>query len=217
MTRSRTQIPMGTKKEEAWAQVVGRRERNRAKQAQANPPSCPTPAPAGAATKKRGPKRRSPRTSAVVLNCPKGQSAELMAEVRTKVKLAEVGLSGGITTKTGATGAMIIEIPGPDLSQKADALADRMRQVLHGREDVRVDRPVRTAKVRIRGLDDSVRSEEAAEALAEKGGCSRSEVATDDIRNAQRGQGSLWARLLLAAAKKAVERGSSSWSGPEPA
>lgn len=199
-TRAKAQASVGPK-DETWAQVVGRK---RGKQAQADPPPRPTPAPTGAAAKapKSGPKRRLPRTSTIVLNCPKGQCQELMAVVRAKIKLVEVGLLGGILTKTEATGALIIEVPGPDYT-----LTDKMRNVLNGREGVRIDRPVRTAEVRIRGLDDSVRPEEAVEALAEKGGCTRAEISAGDIRSAQRGQGSPQARLPLATAKKAVEGG----------
>lgn len=118
----------------------------------------------------------------MILTCPKGQYAEVMAGVRAKIKLEELGITGGITTRMAATGAIIIEVPGAEHGPKADALTARIREVLRGKEGVRVDRPVRTAEVCIWGLDTSIWPEEAAEALAAKGGCDRQDVRVGDLR-----------------------------------
>lgn len=126
-----------------------------------------------------------------------------MAEVRSRISLRELNIEGGLTTRTAATGALILEVPGANSGQRADALASKMREVLHGREGIRVDRPKKMAEVRVRGLEWSIIPSEVATAIAEKGGCSPSDVQTGSIRRAPRGQGSLWLKMPLAAAKKA--------------
>lgn len=56
-----------------------------------------------------------------------------MAVVRRSIKLTEVGITTGVTTRTAATGALIIEVPGAENAPKADALVARMREALEGR------------------------------------------------------------------------------------
>lgn len=73
----------------------------------------------GGGTKNKKPRRRVPRTAAIVLTCPAGQYAETMAEVRVKIKLSEVGIQNGITTRTAATGALLIEVPGSENGPKS--------------------------------------------------------------------------------------------------
>lgn len=143
-----------------------------------------------------------------MLVCPRNQFAPLMIEVRSKISLDELGIAVGTKTRTrGATGALIIEIPGADSGKKADALASRMREVLRGRDGVRVDRPTKTADVRIRGLEASIRPEKVAAAIAEKAGCTRAKIQLGEIRAQRFGQGSVWARLPMTAVKRACERG----------
>lgn len=48
------------------------------------------------------------------------------------------------------TGAQIFEIGRPDKQRKADALADKIREVLAGKEEVRVTCPIATAHNRRR-------------------------------------------------------------------
>lgn len=204
-----------------WTEVVGRKAKTRAlKEAGAReapklvstarakgPAKTPGPANTKGQAKKKKARRRAPRTAAVVLTCPKGQYAETMAEVRAKIGLSEVGIQGGITTRIAATGAIVIEVPGSENGPKADALASRMREVLKDKEGVRVDRPTKTAEVRVRGLECSIKKSEVVEAVAEKGTCQSYEIQAGEIRGASESQGSLWLKLPLAAAKKAAEGG----------
>lgn len=87
-------------------------------------------------------------------------------------------------------------------------LASRIREVLGDREGYRVDRPVATADVRLKELEQSISRREAIETLAEKGGCRPHEIQAGKTRPMGRGQNSLWARLPLRAAKKAAVGGS---------
>lgn len=83
-----------------------------------------------------------------------------------------MGIQTGISIRIAAMGVLIIKVPGADNGPKADALACRMREVLGEREDVRVDRPIKTAEIRVRGLESSIGPEEVKEAAAKKGGSS---------------------------------------------
>ncbi|CAF4921563.1 unnamed protein product [Pieris macdunnoughi] len=63
----------------------------------------------------------------------------------------------------------MLEVPGVDREEKADALADRLRVVLSG--EALVGRPVKCADLLIRDLDDSVTERDVTEAVAAMGGC----------------------------------------------
>lgn len=205
---------------ESWSKVVGRKAKKKpekrnetegkATKTLAGKPDGKLVPPANNAQRKAQNKkphrRRVPRTAAVVLTCTDGQYAEKMARIRSRVKLSKVGIQD--TTRTAATGALVIEVPGVENGPKADALASRMREVLKDKEGVRIHRPIKTAEIRIRGLESSIRKEEVIEAVAEKGVCHPHEIQVGEVRKISGNQGSLWLRLPLVAAKKAVEGGS---------
>ncbi|XP_026744673.1 uncharacterized protein LOC113508060 [Trichoplusia ni] len=81
-----------------------------------------------------------------------------------------------------------------------------MREVLNP-EDVRVSRPVKTAEVRITGLDDSVTPEEVVVAVARSGECPPDRVRAGDIRTDATGLGVVWVRCPVASAKKIAVAG----------
>lgn len=226
--RSQPVPPTETKKgtEESWVKIVGRKakdktnnkqdkkvaEKETTKEVTRRKNEVPTKAPNSvAATKEkagsRKPRRRVPRTAAVVLTCPPGQYAETMTEIKAKIKLSEVGIQDGITTRTAATGALLIEVTGSENGPKADALASRIREVLKDKKGVRVNRPTKMAELRVKGLECSISKEEVINAVAEKGACHPYEIKTGEIRRTSENQGSLWLKLPLAAAKKAAEKG----------
>ncbi|XP_025163575.1 uncharacterized protein LOC112590637 [Harpegnathos saltator] len=62
-------------------------------------------------------------------------------------------------------------------------------------------------EIRIRGLEVSTSEEEAAQRVAQAGGCRVAEVQTGVIRTTPSGYRSLWMRCPLAAAKKVAEKG----------
>ncbi|EFN76595.1 Gag-Pol polyprotein, partial [Harpegnathos saltator] len=61
--------------------------------------------------------------------------------------------------------------------------------------------------IRLRGLEISTSEEEAAEQIAQVGGCGVAEVQTGLMRTMPSGSRSLWMRCPLAAARKVAERG----------
>lgn len=137
-----------------------------------------------------------------VLTCPTDKYVETMVELRRKIILAKVGVYGGVRTRRAATGAVIFEISGENSAEKADALAGRMQEVIVGGEGTKVDRPLKMAEVRVRGLEWSVTTSEVIDVIVEKTRCFRQDIRTGHIRRSLQGLGSLWLRLPLAAAKE---------------
>ncbi|XP_070519750.1 uncharacterized protein [Cardiocondyla obscurior] len=163
-------------------------------------------------TKKK--RRRVPRTSAIVLSSRSEGYDKLMSEVRSKVKLSEVGINEKLTMRTTATGALLIQVPGNENSGKADALASLMKEALAHKKDVIITRPVTTAEIRVWPLEPSITKSEVIEAVADKGYCQLADIQGGDIRKLPNNMGSLWLRLPLASAKKVADGGTLSvgWS-----
>lgn len=54
--------------------------------------------------------------------------------------------------KKAATGAIILEIPGPNGGEKVTALRDKMAEALKDIEEVRVARPIKMAELRLKNV-----------------------------------------------------------------
>nr|XP_037869235.1 uncharacterized protein LOC119629004 [Bombyx mori] len=179
-------------KGETWVTVVGRKK----------------PARRAAKGGRKGPEIRAPRSEAVTLTQQPGAAEHgvtyqsVIAEAKAKIKLSDLGLQA-VTHRQAATGARLFEVAGTTSgsAEKADALAAKMREVLSP-EDVRVSRPMKTAEMRIAGLDDSVTSEEVVAAVARSGECPSDKVRAGDIRTDATGLGVVWVRCPVASAKK---------------
>ncbi|XP_070529923.1 uncharacterized protein [Cardiocondyla obscurior] len=197
--------------ETSWSRVVGRKEAKQAKKTQdpknSGSKTQATPQVRSGAKKKKNKRRRVPRTAAIVLYGPQDQIPDIMKDIRKEIKLSEVGINNKVTTRNTITGALLLNISGPDSEPKADALAACMKNVLKNRKDVKVDRPCKTAEIRVRGLEPSISVQEVVEAVAEKGGCQTCNIKTGEIKRIAGNHGSLWLQLPLAAAKKASEEG----------
>nr|XP_037877604.1 uncharacterized protein LOC119631197 [Bombyx mori] len=168
-------------KGETWVTVVGRKKARRVAKAASAATHAPgqtakavaQPARRAAKGGRKGPEIRAPRSEAVTLTLQPGAAERgvtyqsVIAEAKAKIKLSDLGLQA-VTHRQAATGARLFEVAGTTSgsAEKADALAAKMREVLSP-EDVRVSRPMKTAEVRIAGLDDSVTSEEVVAAVAE--------------------------------------------------
>jgi hypothetical protein len=156
-------------------------------------------------------KLRPPRSAAIVLTLkPEAEQrgvtyAKVLAEARSRVNLAELGIEG-MRFKTAATGARILELPGATNGDKADALANALREVL-GDDVARVDRPTKTADVRLTGLDDSVDVNDVIAAVVDSAECPAPSVKCGEIRRDIWGLGSVLVRCPVAAAKKICESG----------
>lgn len=203
-------------KGETWVTVVGRKKARRVAKAASAATHAPgqtakavaQPARRAAKGGRKGPAIRAPRSEAVTLTLQPGAAERgvtyqsVIAEAKAKIKLSDLGLQA-VTHRQAATGARLFEVAGTTSgsAEKADALAAKMREVLSP-EDVRVSRPMKTAEVRIAGLDDSVTSEEVVAAVARSGECPSDKVRAGDIRTDATGLGVAWVRCPVASAKK---------------
>jgi len=109
-----------------------------------------------------------------------------------------------MTARKAVTGAQVFEVGGPDNRRKAEELAGKIREVLAGKEGVRVTCPIPTAELRIRDLCESTEEGDVKEAVASAGGCAPDLVKVGLIRFAGRGLGTAWVRCPLTAANKLV-------------
>ena len=208
-------------KGETWVKVVGRKKARKAtKKAAVNTSTSggtakviAQPVRRTAKGGRKGPTIHAPRSEAVTLTLQPGAAERgvtyqsVIAEAKAKIKLSDLGLQS-VTLRQAATGARLFEVAGAasGSAEKADALAGKMREVLN-LEDVRVSRPIKTAEVRIAGLDDSVTSEEVVAAVARSGECLPDKVRTGDIRTDATGLGVVWVRCPVASAKKIADSG----------
>ncbi|XP_046973627.1 uncharacterized protein LOC124540210 [Vanessa cardui] len=201
----------------SWATVV-RQTPNKPPKKVAGPSTKPakagTPKTVPAKEKKRARKRlRPPRTAVITMTLKpgateKGLSYEtVLAQAKSRIKLNDVGLTA-VRFRTAATGARILEVPPgtSDAEKAADALADRLREVLSP-DEVQIHRPTKCVELRVKDLDDSVTVEEVVAAVAGEGGCAAGAIRPGTIVWGPRGSGSLWLSCPITAAKKVVEVG----------
>lgn len=196
-----------------WTEVVGRRAKKKPSSASTHPSAKQE----GPRTRARGalaqakpggnnPTRRVPRTAAVMLTCPHGGYAEAVRVARSKIDLREMGIHS-LRPKKAATGAMILEIPGPNGVEKAKALHTRMEEALTGMEGVRVSRPVKQGEVRIRDILEETPIEEIKKAFSSQGQCGEEEIRAGGLRAAANGYSTLWMRAPLSAVNKVLAAG----------
>ncbi|XP_047985277.1 uncharacterized protein LOC125225563 [Leguminivora glycinivorella] len=186
---------------EEWTQVVKRRAKKKKKKA--TPPSTQTTQAAkssGSVAKKLV----IPKTAAVVVALKpeaKESYASVMLKATQAFRLEEVGLEHVNVRKT-ADGARILEVAGADSGRTADALKERLEAAIG--DAARVYRPVKLARLRISGLDESATPEAVARAIAVKGGCSYADIRVGVIRFGYNGSGSVLAQCPIEAANVAA-------------
>lgn len=151
-------------------------------------------------------KRRPPRTAAVTLTCPPDSYATAMRKVREEIRLEDLGIEA-LKPRKAVTGALILEIQGPDGRNKAKALKEKMEEALQGMEGAKVSRPEKLAEIRIKDIVDSTDISEIKEAIAKAGDCSAEEIKTGDIKKSPYGLGTLWAQCPIRAANRLATLG----------
>lgn len=198
-TASRTTAAIG-KQGEAGPPSGEKLPAREAKKRNAVPPSR------GTTRNDKAPKRRPPRTAAVTLTCPPEGYAEAMRVAQGAINLKELGIKE-LRPKRAATGAIVLEVPGPNGAERASVLKDRMEEALKDMEGVRVARPVKMADIRIKDLLASTSTEDVKGAVSSVGGCALHEIRTGEIRVAPNGLGTLWVQCPLGAANKVAATG----------
>lgn len=155
-------------------------------------PSGPSPCPRT---------RRVSKTGAVCIKRGEGglTYAQILRLARERVPLGDLGIND-TRIRWAANGAVLIEVAGENMAEKADFLAGKLRDALS--EEAMVSRPIARGELRIWGLDDSVCPDEVAFVVAESSGCLPTEVTAGPIFKMVNGLGSVWVRCPLAAAVK---------------
>jgi len=77
-----------------------------------------------------------------------------MRRARERIKLGEIGV-GDLCTKCGITGALVLKIPVPDGSVRANLLAKKLGEAFRDQKGIKIARPQKM-DVRVRDLDDSI-------------------------------------------------------------
>lgn len=150
---------------------------------------------------------RIPKTTAVTITRGKDAPsyASLLRSARDKVSLNDLGIEN-TKVKRAVNGGIIIELPGENMTDKADEFVKKLKTAF-GKEDVVVARPTRRRKIMVTEFDESVSRFELNLAMAEIGGCPESEIKTGQIRPMRNGLYSIWLRCPIEAAIKIVEKG----------
>lgn len=184
---------------DAWT-VVGRKRKGRG--------GAPTEQPAQRA---KAPKLRPPRSAAVVIQLQpaateKGATyADILREAKTKVDIASLGITG-LRIRQAATGARVLEVSGALSAEKADTLAEKLRESING-DVAKITRPTKCADMRIVGLDETVTVQEVVDAVSRVGECPADTIKPGSIREGAGGMGSLLVSCPVAAAKKVADKG----------
>ncbi|XP_039750769.1 uncharacterized protein LOC120626997 [Pararge aegeria] len=193
----------------AWSEVVGRKAKANSKKPAGRKTTVPAHAPAKTPPATRKGKLTSPKSSAVVITLrPEAVAtqsyATVMKAATSGFALSEVGVDH-VRVRKSATGARIIEVPGAGSAKAADELAGKLQGLVG--EWVTVSRPMKTAELRLVGLDESVTPEEVQRVAAEKGNVPPEQVRVGAIRMGPSGTGSSLVRCPVPAAKLLIAAG----------
>lgn len=150
--------------------------------------------------------RRVPKSAAVSIkrNIDGPSYADLLRRARETVALDGLGISG-TRIRWSANGAILIEIPGQDKSEKAELLASKIGEALEG--EAIVTRPVAIGELFIKGFDESISDSDITEAILASGGCRQVDVKVGPINRMFNGLCSVWVRCPLVVALKVADSG----------
>lgn len=162
--------------------------------------------------RRRAKRLRPPRSAAVVVTLMDPEATNkgadfgaILAEAKKKVRLEDLGIPG-LRLRKAQTGAYIMEVPGAESGDKADALANKLAEVIDPAV-ARISRPIKCAELRISGLDESILPLEVVAAVARVGSCQEAHIRSGEVIRGPSGMGTVWLRCPVPAAKKVVEAG----------
>lgn len=149
---------------------------------------------------------RSSRSAAIILQGD-GETNynEIILKAKREISLVELGIND-CKVRRGYTGGMVIEIPGEGATDKADVLAERLRQVL-ANEEISIRRPSKRIDLKVIGMEDTTSKEEIASAFSEVGGCGVNELRVSDIRRTAKGMRIARIQCPIETAIKILNRG----------
>lgn len=184
-----------------WTEVVRRKPKKKSTTARPHTAVAPRASTKAAPRKK---KIATPKSTAVVITLKpeaiqqKMSYKDAIGRATSSLELGTVGLDS-VRLRNTATGARIIEVPGANSSDKADALAEKLKDLIG---DVAViTRPIKNAGLLITGLDESIDPESVQRAVATNGGCTLEQVKVGGIRTRPNGTGSVLVQCPVVAAQ----------------
>lgn len=203
--------PTGTSKpKESWVEVVKKGKKKKEQGIETNKSTArkeDTSKKQVSSSSQVKPKTKTPpKTAAVTITCPTGKYEETLREARSKIKIEDLKIEN-MKGRRAMTGAFLFEISGEDKDAKAETLTQKLKEVFAGREEVKIARPQKTAEIRIKDLDASIKEAEVQEAIARVGQCQLEEIKVGPIRRIPNGMGTIWAKCPIDAANKVAEKG----------
>ncbi|XP_029161542.1 uncharacterized protein LOC114933231 [Nylanderia fulva] len=139
--------------------------------------------------------------------------ASVLSEAKSKIDAKELGIES-MHMRRGVTGSILLSVRGRDSSVKADALAEKMKEVFPSSGTIRVGRPSRTEDIRIKGMMAFVGRQDILDRVASVGGCKAEDLQAGVIRlSPGTGFGTLWIRCPSGVARRLVAAGSIVMSG----
>ncbi|XP_025263066.1 uncharacterized protein LOC105257610 [Camponotus floridanus] len=151
--------------------------------------------------------KKVPKTAAVTITVKEGISyAEILRQAREKISLPTIGIDASKIRK-GINGGIIIEISGEGNTTKATNLANKLKEILPDRDNVRISQPTAMADIKISDLDDSVTKQEIVEIIADLDKCNPDTIKAGDIRWMPNGLGTIWLRCPASTANNVAASG----------
>lgn len=153
----------------------------------------------------RGDRRRPPKSAAIAIKGKDENFSYREALLKAREAIPAEDRDVDTRVRRAANGALLIEVMGKGNSERANRLASHIRDVLKDEADVR--RPVRRARLRLSGMDDSVTKDEIVCTLSGVGECSYEEIKISELRLGYNGLYQTFAQLPLAAALRVANCG----------
>ncbi|XP_029164494.1 uncharacterized protein LOC114935763 [Nylanderia fulva] len=156
-------------------------------------------------TEKGTRRRRPPRTAAVAIKGfdEKFSYAQALRIAQEKIELSDLKIYKSRVRKA-ANGGVIVEIPGPQGSDKADNLAKKLSEVMSGYAEV--TRPTIKGEIIISGFDESVTADDIFELVSRLGGCRNEQIKVGAIRRLPNGNNMVWVQCPVDAAILVAEK-----------
>lgn len=173
-------------------------EINRKKKKENNQKKDNKSTPASKQSTSKTVKRKMPKTAAVSIKGDEKQGfsyAEVLRKARSQIRMEDLEIEAPRIRK-GLNGATIIEISGPECSNKARKLADKLQEIL-SEDKATITTPNIKGELRIVGLEESISKEEIGWAIEEEGGCERKDIRIGEIKRTRRGMGVVWVQCPL--------------------
>lgn len=151
------------------------------------------------------PQRKPPKTAAVAIKgfAEKFSYAQALRTAQEKIQLTDLKIHKSRVRKA-ANGGIIVEIPGPQGSEKADILAKKLSEVMSGHAEV--TRPTIKGEIIISGFDDSVTTDDIFEVVGSIGGCRNEQIKVGNIRRLPNGNSLVWVQCPVEAAILVAEK-----------